>query len=629
MTRLLPAAALALGLFLVTISAPLVAQQSQAPTFRSGVDVVQLDVSVLDENRQPVKGLTAEDFTITERGQTQPIVSFGAIDLPGRPVGGASWLREIGPDVTNNHHETQRVVIILMDDFYTPLDANVMSRTIAETVIDHLGPADLAAVVFTLGRRQGQEFTTDRTRLRAAANRFIASGIGDRTPAFFPPPPGRPDPMRESGACFGGKCVQDAVRNSAAILTEWPGWRKTLVFISPYTPLFRADLVETAANISDWSIVFKSAQQANLNLYQYDPRGLEVGLRIEEDLGTLADATGGRTVQRTNAPWEGVPQMFRENSSYYMLGFQPTNGARDGRFRSIDVRVNRPGLTVRTRSGYYAPRDERPPRRSNRPEPSAMDRAIGAALPTGDLPLSLTVAPFAVAGSQNGTVAVVTGFTALGDPQARGQVEILATAFRDDWKSMGAVTQKVELPSRSPNGGSPHVDLASRLELPPGRYEIRTAVTNVATGSTGSAFASVVVPDFRRENLSLSGLVLQRQSAGLAGSADAIDDVVPLVPTTIREFDTADTVAAYLQVIQAERGTPSPVVVRMTMVDEDDAVRFARELTVSAEQFRTARIADVQFDVPLTNLPEGAYLLTVEASSTRGSAKRHLRLSVR
>ena len=56
--------------------------QTPLPTFRTGVDVVQLDVTVLDKDRHPVRGLTADDFTILERGKPQSIVAFSAVDVP-------------------------------------------------------------------------------------------------------------------------------------------------------------------------------------------------------------------------------------------------------------------------------------------------------------------------------------------------------------------------------------------------------------------------------------------------------------------------------------------------------------------------------------------------------------------
>ena len=78
--------------------------------------------------------------------------------------------------------------------------------------------------------------------------------------------------------------------------------------------------------------------------------------------------------------------MFRENRSDHLLGIRPDNGARDGRFRRLKVQVNRPGVQVRARAGYYAA-TERPSTR--REPPSTVDRALTGGLPAGDLPTRL------------------------------------------------------------------------------------------------------------------------------------------------------------------------------------------------------------------------------------------------
>src|SRR5436190_5591423 len=82
-------------------------QPPAPPPFRAGTDLVLLDVSVLDKQHQPVRGLTATDFVVTIDGKPVPIAAFKAIDLPPAPprppVG---WLSEVAPDVASNDGPT-------------------------------------------------------------------------------------------------------------------------------------------------------------------------------------------------------------------------------------------------------------------------------------------------------------------------------------------------------------------------------------------------------------------------------------------------------------------------------------------------------------------------------------------
>jgi VWFA-related protein len=618
---------------IVAITSPRTSAQAPQtpPLFRGGVDVVQLDVSVLDEHRQPVRGLTAEDFTVIERGVPQPIVSFAPVDLPPRPVDSASWVSEVAPDVTTNHQDAQRVVVIVMDDCGTPFDPGVskLARTIARQTVDLLGPADVAAVVYTASRRLGQEFTSDRARLRAAVERFVPRG--------GTPPPSPYSASRTSsggvamgnvgGPCVGYRPVPQAMLNTAEVLREYPGWRKTVVFISPHALSFAADSIDTAADAGVWGEVFDAMQDGNVTVYQFDPRGLEVAVDISADLDMLADATGGRTFKNTNAPEEGVPQMFRENGSYYVLGIQPVNLTRNGRFRPIEVRVNRPGVTVRTRAGYFAPRDERPPRPSNRPQPSPAERAIAGALPSGELPMSLTAAPVAGESARQSGVRVVAGFTPLGLPAEGEEVDVLVTAFRDDWKEMATATQAVEVTPARAGVGPPHVDIPLQVDLPPGRYEIRAAISRSRTGQTGSAYASVVVPDFAKEPLVLSGVQIQRGPSDAPTGGTRNTDLSRI--TTVRQFLPTDRVSALMSVYQGGRTPLLSTDVEMRVVDTDDRVRVSRRLTLDPPAFGSARAAGLQLDLPLTGLETGEYLVAIEATTPRGQALRHVRLQVR
>ena len=159
---------LAAGAVLAGQSAP------QLPTFRSAIDVVRLDVSVLDKDRRPVRDLVAADFAISVDGAVQPIVAFEAVVMPPREEPTAPWMRDVAPDVKTNALGEPRLFVIIMDDVLTPPDPYMVSsaKTIARAIVDNLAPSDLASVVFTKDNKGAQELTSDRARLMAAIDSF-------------------------------------------------------------------------------------------------------------------------------------------------------------------------------------------------------------------------------------------------------------------------------------------------------------------------------------------------------------------------------------------------------------------------------------------------------------------------
>lgn len=629
-----------------------VAQQpppaSSAPsqtTFRAGVDVVTLDVSVFDSRRRPVKGLTAEDFTVIEDGRALPVVAFKAVDLPDRHAYAAPWMRDVPSDVVTNRQDADRVVVLLLDDFnvdYAPADV-ASTKSIAHAVINELGPADMAAVVYTFRMEKTQEFTGDRTLLRAAVDRFTSSK--------FPPMPG---PAVPSMACPHNECVTAALRAiSQALRDGWPGRRKTIAFVSP-EGTFRigpqgiggaADGLTMAGDSAgiwdsgpDLERTFRALQEANANVYQYDPRGLMGSLGIDiaantsSVMGMFADNSGGRIVTRTNAPDERVNEMFVENDSYYLLGVQPVNTKADGKFRSVKVQVARDGVDVRTRSGYYAPTAEKPPKRPKDAAATALDKAMAGTRPTGDLPMHLTVVPFAVAGPVGSAVAVVAGLDRSEDWPAKDVVDIAARAFSQataDRKSKGTATAKLELTRRSAATGVVHYDVATRLDLAPGRYEVRLAMDSAATHLSGSAFQVITVPDFAKDPLTLSGVVFTRVPTSAPGGKDPLAGVLSFTPTTTREFEQSQRIRALLRVYQGMKEQVGPVAMSASVMDATDRKVFEHTATVQPNVFLpTPRTAEYQLELPLARLAEGEYLLSIEARRGQASQTRQIRFKV-
>ncbi len=147
--------------------------------------------------------------------------------------------------------------------------------------------------------------------------------------------------------------------------------RKEVVFVSEGFPL--------DPSIDLFREVRQEAARANAAIHFLDPRGLATGpdflsaaattgipdgrdlaltmaLWPLEDGGTkaLADETGGRVLQ-TNDLGAGLARVADESRAYYLLGYTPAGGKRDGRYRKLHVDVTRRGLTVRARAGYIAP----------------------------------------------------------------------------------------------------------------------------------------------------------------------------------------------------------------------------------------------------------------------------------
>ena len=204
-------------------------------------------------------------------------------------------------------------------------------------------------------------------------------------------------------------------------------------------------------------------------------------------------------------------------------------------------------------------------------------------------------------------------------------VEFVAVAFDDKWKQVAAVTQRFVLPA---SDGVRFSETAARLNLPPGRYEVRAAMRSTADDRSGSVYASVTVPDFARELLSLSGIAIERPSGGAAMLED-LASIVPARMTTDRVFSTSERIAVVARLYQSRARTLAPVRVTARIVDGQDRTASTTDTTLEPTAFGAQRYADYRLDLPLDRLAAGEYLLTLEANTATKSARRDLRFIVR
>jgi VWFA-related protein len=664
---------------------PLIAWQLQAqtpvpqPIFRGGTDLVRVDVSVLDNHRRPVRGLNASDFTILEDGQPREILAFSEVRLPDRvQTKGAAWTREVPSDVISNQIGLQegRLVVILLDRSIPVGEPTVTARRIAAAAIDQLGPGDLAAVVST-SNGAVQNLTSDRARLMRTLTESdlstdiseVAKGIEADIFALT----GRTWSTLNDPRCQCGLCVLETITRVADAVQD-SARRKMLFFIGSDLLLqyagpaggARQDVGCEKRLRDARDTMFTAVDRANLTIHSLDPLGLvnpgsimrassplrgvqagpDIGTAIganQQRLGTLQvlpDRTGGRAVLNTNGPDGEVPQIFRESDSYYVIGFRPGDPSPNGKSHEISVRTKRRGLDVHARSGYTAPTTAE--RHSATTPAATVSEPVRAAL-TGLLPaaassIDLNAATFAIPGAAKGAVVLTVGVgdfaSSLADAvSAEGiPLEVVATAFDRGGRPKGIARQTLQL-SLPASGLAPdrRFDALSRLDLPPGDYEIRVAVSSNDSSRTASVFSYITVPAYESAPLSVSNIVLAATASTLTAPKDFVSSLLPIVPTGRREFARTGQLVAFFRIYQGvgRDDALGPVALRSSIVDAQNKVVASEASVLDEGQFANGRTAEHFLALPLSGLAPGEYLVKVETTLGTRTAGRVTRFVVK
>jgi hypothetical protein len=461
-------------------------------------------------------------------------------------------------------------------------------------------------------------------------------------------------PSVKDPPCWVYTSSMEVVQRAVEYLAVVPQRRKTLVYLSGGMsvdigartiagPLSPPDDIERrncgARVVNAMSDAFRSAQQANVNIYGMDPMGLRTDVHLGSPTGlsveflqTVSENTGGKAIVNTNDFEPGITQMFRENSSYYLLGYQPANVKADGTFRRINVKVNRPGVEVRTRKNYIAPKPPPAPDAKAAPPPSPAVKALAEILPKSDLPLRVSVAPFAVPGKQTSTVTLVLGLRQPVQTQRMtDEVQVLVKAFTPEGTERDSADQTVAVTVPPVRRGSEFTryEVLTRMDLKPGRYELRISTHSAAFDKQGSVYADVEVPDFAKAPVSMSGVVLSATPGLTVAPAEALSAIIPVLPTTAREFARGDRVAAFLRVYQGGGGRLAAVTLAGRIVDGQGAVVQEKTDTLGVESFGPSRAVDCSLPLPLAQLAPGEYLMSFEAARDKTTVRRDVRFKVR
>jgi Ca-activated chloride channel family protein len=254
-------------------------------------------VTATDAGGAYVRGLQKPDFKVFEDGREQEVTNFG-------------------------EEETPFAVALLLDTSGSMEQRVSLARSAAIRFLDGLRADDSAAVYsFNSKIERVQDYSNSR----------------DLAPKGF-----------ELGA-KGWTVLNDAIFRAAQDLSKRPEKRRAILVLSDGADTRSAASADKALN---------AALAANATIYTVDmgqgPGGSPITSSAAGALRNFAGKSGGRYVATPGgqALREAFAEIVEELSSQYTLGYRPSNRARDGRWRAIEVKVARPSVNARTRRGY-------------------------------------------------------------------------------------------------------------------------------------------------------------------------------------------------------------------------------------------------------------------------------------
>ena len=506
---------------------------------RVDVNLRQVDLTVTDAKGHHISDLEPTDFQVLEDGKAQQITNFSWIEVSPPPSGRRLELLKEKPSLLERFsgvarihagpeppaanlkkEEIRRMIAIVAGDTSVPatdrirkfIDEQVSEgdmvsvRSIQRTVI-RTGMNDLAQLRDAMGIFE--QFTNDKRQLDAAAERLPR-------------------------VCWLHQCLADASSAMLAAirsLQDLPG-RKALLYVGRYK-----GPVEEIVN---------QANRAGVIIYVLDPAGVEIEGQTVSDMvapdseRVLAERTGGRRLLSTVGfdLTASFNEVIEDLSGYYLIGYHAADADAKGPAKhKVEVRVLRPGLTVRSRDGVLG---SIAPAASPGAAPATLDReqiltkALFSVFTQDGVRIHLE--PVFAAAKPNQKKkrmplarAVIDmegrdiAFSDIAGGKKQAVVDIAVAVFNEDGSQAGAANKSFTLQvtnekaaSIARNGLQYTLDVAL---AGPGPYQVRAAVRDQGSGGVGSAYAFLEIPDYNRSQIALSSLILSAPQGAPSAAA--------------------------------------------------------------------------------------------------------------
>jgi len=660
----------AIGAALVAGSAALAAgtgaaqspQASQSVPFRSGIELIAIDVSVVDKTGAPLRALGSDQFEVTVDGRPRRVISAELVDHappPGGTAPGADADEAGSPIYSSNatpwrSPRSGRMFFILVDQgSFGPSKTRAVIAA-AKRFVAGLQPTDRVGVFAFPGPGPVVAPTSDHAAVRIA----LGSLVGLNQPLRRLGPTdlslsesadiGSGDVVALSAAidreCRGLRGIQrisctSQVREEARtislnaelqtrqalsgmqdVLQALAAFdeRKTLVLVSAGLP--SSDRAGGGLNLNaEISTLAREAAKANANLYvlHLDSVFLDSYSSSEQHLSrtpsrdasisgsgleTLAGASGGTLLRVATEADVAFDRVLKETSASYMLGLEPLDGDRDGKPHAVRVTVKVPGAHVRSRRDFIiAPAVRTAP--ANPLAAALSTPRVATAVPMGVSTRTLSVDP---AGGLRVLVTAQVGSRLPGSAAFTMGLVV--------WDSRGRLvlttqpeTQRLVVAPGNRAGSAAYL---AALTLPPGDYHLRLAARD-ADGRLGSVDHAFSVTLAEGDGVMMGDLVLLHP-------ARSADDPLAIIPDGRLR---GRTVAAHLEIV-ATAGDSAPAVTFGVADRADGQLLVQVPGHVSSGNAPGRSTADAVLDLAL--LPPGNYVaVAVIKRGTRDLGRRH------
>jgi len=496
-----------------------------------------------------VSGLKQSDFSIYENGKQQQISTFDfetmemATPLNEATISGlaAGSSRNKAAVARLEDLRNHRLIVLFFD--LTSMQPEDLDRSVAaarEFLRAKMQPADLVALISLGGTlKVDQDFTADKTALIhevAVYNGTEGQGFAEGATANtnqvedatgYTPDESEYNDLNTDRELFALK----AVAKSLEKITE----KKSLLYFSGG---IQRDGIENQASLR---AAINAAVRANLAIYSVDTRGLQTVTQLgdastgslrgtggynggaltnnmnanfatQEVMATLSSDTGGKAFFDSNDFAPAFAQVQRDTSAYYAIGFHSSNPSRDGRYRKLTIKINRPGVKLEYRPGHYAPADFQHAGKEDRERD--LEEQLASDLPATDMAVYLDALFFRL---DENRFFVPVSLIVLGSqiPFVKGgdkdkaTLDIIGTVIDEAKRPIGQARETVKL-NLDPGlqARQKNIQYTTSFNLPPGKYRLKFVVRENQTGRMGSFETEITLPEMKKAPLKMSSIVL-------------------------------------------------------------------------------------------------------------------------